>query len=351
MVKKIATFGEIMLRLSKPDYKRLFQGRQYNENYGGSEANVAVSLAMLGDDVEFITRVPSNQVGKAACMRLNEFGVSTKQVVFGGDRLGSYFFEEAVSMRNSSVVYDRANSSFCNFQSNMMDWNEALKGVEVLHTSGISCAVSDVSRQTTMDAIAEAHKKGACISFDINYRKNLWSTMEKANNVLSCCGQQADVIFGDQGEYEIITGMPRVPFLATDENYEMDLQAFERYLRQTASMFPKAKKLVMAARNQISSTHHTLTGFIFADGRLYHTRIYDIAPIIDPMGVGDAFCAAYIHAFTHWPEDNQHCLDFSLAASAMKNNIVGDFNLVTETEIEHLMEGNDEGFKVYDELQ
>ena len=148
MVKKIATFGEIMLRLSKPDYKRLFQGRQYNENYGGSEANVAVSLAMLGDDVEFITRVPSNQVGKAACMRLNEFGVSTKQVVFGGDRLGSYFFEEAVSMRNSSVVYDRANSSFCNFQSNMMDWNEALKGVEVLHTSGISCAVSDVSRQT-----------------------------------------------------------------------------------------------------------------------------------------------------------------------------------------------------------
>lgn len=94
MVKKIATFGEIMLRLSKPDYKRLFQGRQYNENYGGSEANVAVSLAMLGDDVEFITRVPSNQVGKAACMRLNEFGVSTKQVVFGGDRLGSYFLKK-----------------------------------------------------------------------------------------------------------------------------------------------------------------------------------------------------------------------------------------------------------------
>lgn len=351
MEGKIVTFGEILLRLSKPGHRRLFQGSVYNENYGGSEANVSVSLATLGDDVEYITRVPDNPIGKAACMKLNEYNVSTDHVVLGGDRLGSYFFEEAAAMRNSLIVYDRQNSSFYSIEPKMIDWHSILHNARIFHTSGISTAVSHSAFWTTFNGMRRAEEMGVMVSFDINYRKNLWKYGVRGEDVLPELCKHADILFGDQGEYEIVTGMPRVPFKAQDENYEIDLKANEAYLREVSRMYPKAKKIVMAARNQLSSTHHTLTGFIFAEGKLYHTRIYDIDPVIDPMGVGDAFIAAYLHAYSHWGDDNQRCLNFSLAASAMKNNVVGDFNIVTAEEINRLETGDNEEFKVYSELQ
>ncbi len=351
MKDKIVTFGEIMLRFSRPDRYRLCQSHMYRENYGGSEANVSVSLATLGDNVEYITRVPDNPVGRNACLRLNEYNVSTDHVVRGGKRLGTYYFEEAAAMRNSSVVYDRSDSAFYSIEPQMVDWASILDDAFIFHTSGISTGVSNSAFWTTFAGIHEARRKGVLVSFDINYRKNLWNYGVRAEDVLPDLCQFADIIFGDQGEFEKISGLPRVPFTATDENYELDLDAFELYFRKVARMYPRCKKFVMAVRNQISSNHHTLTGFIFAEGKLYHTRIYDINPVIDPMGVGDAFIAAYLHAYTHWGDDNQHCLDFSLAASAMKNNVVGDFNLVTEEEINRLMTGDNEDFKVYAELQ
>ena len=351
MKEKIVTFGEIMLRLSKPSRQRLSQGHVYTENYGGSEANVSVSLATLDDNVEYITRVPDNTMGRNVCMKLNEYNVSTDHVVLGGDRVGTYFFEEAAAMRNSGVVDDRNNSSFYSIEPQMVDWENILADAAILHTSGISAGVSNSAFWTTYAGIHTAKKLGVMVSFDINYRKNLWHYGVRAEDVLPDLCKNADIIFGDQGEYEKISGLPRVPFEATDDRYEIDLAAFDDYMRRASAMYPRCKKFVMAARNQISSNHHTLTGFIYADGKLYHTRIYDIDPVIDPMGVGDAFIAAYLHAYIHWKDDNQHCLDFSLAASAMKNNVVGDFNLVTETEIDRLMTGDNEDFKVYSELQ
>ena len=106
MNTKIVTFGEILLRISKPGYQRLFQGHRMNGNYGGSEANAAISLAYLGDKVEYVTRLPYGEIGDAALMHLREFGLNVKHVVRGGERLGTYYFEEAVAMRNSRVVYE-----------------------------------------------------------------------------------------------------------------------------------------------------------------------------------------------------------------------------------------------------
>lgn len=351
MKEKIVTFGEIMLRLSKPNRNRLCQSHTFSENYGGSEANVSVSLATMGDDVEYVTRIPDGLVGRNVCMRLNEFGVSTRGVVRGGDRLGTYYFEEAASMRNSSVVYDRNNSSFFSLEPSMIDWPKILDNARIYHTSGISAAVSNSAFWTTFAGIHAAKRKGVLVSFDINYRKNLWQYGVRAEDVLPDLCTFADIIFGDQGEYEKISGLPRVPFKAVDEKYQMDLAAFEEYFRHVSHRYPRCKKFVMACRNQISSNHHTLTGLLYADGKMYHTKIYDINPVIDPMGVGDAFIAAYLHAFCRWGDENQRCLDFALAASAMKNNVVGDFNLVTEQEVERLMMGDNEDFKVYSELQ
>ena len=347
---KIVTFGEIMLRLSKPAHCRLFQGSTFKENYGGSEANVSVSLATLGDDVEYITRVPDNLIGTNVCLKLNEYNVSTAHVVRGGDRLGTYFFEGAAAMRNSCVVYDRQDSAFYSLRPEMIDWHQTLQGAGILHTSGISCAVSQGALDTVMAAISAAEDEGLTISFDINYRKNLWKYGRKAEDVLPEACRHADIIFGDQGEYEILSGMKRVPFTASDSNYSMDLDAFKAYFEAVQALYPKCKKFVMACRNQITSNHHTLSGLIFTNGKLYSTRIYDITEVVDPMGVGDAFIAAYLHSYMKWGDDNQHCLDFSLAASAVKNSIVGDFNLVDEEEINRIMNDDDEDFKIYAEL-
>lgn len=334
-MKQIITFGEIMLRLSKPGMQRLSQGRTFCGNYGGSEANVAVSLACLGNPVSFVSRVAVGAIGDAALMHLREYGVDTSAVIRGGDRLGTYYFESAAAMRNSAVVYDRKNSCFYSLKRGMIHWDRIFGHASLFHCSGITCAISRDAMDTTFDALEEAERQGLLISCDINFRKNLWGFGLEPHDVLFRMMQHADVLFGDQNEWEVASGVPHIPFEAQDSSYELDRDAYQHYFEQMHHYFPKCKKMVMAVRNQIASSHHTLTGVLYdtEEHRLYTTRIYDIMPIIDPMGVGDAFCAALIHAWQKWPDDNQHCLDFSLSASAIKNTVSGDQNLVTEDEI------------------
>lgn len=185
------------------------------------------------------------------------------------------------------------------------------------------------------DAIKLAVADGLTIACDINYRKNLWGYGLEPHDVLFQMMQYSDIIFGDQNEWEIASGVPHIPFEALDENYVIDREAYLSYFRKMHRLFPKCKKMVMAVRNQIASSHHTLSGLLYdtVEDQLYTTRIYDIQPIVDPMGVGDAFIAAYIHAHQKWGDENQYCLDFSLSASAIKNTIPGDQNLVSEEEI------------------
>ena len=150
MKTKIVTFGEIMIRLSKPGYQRLFQGRNFEGNYGGSEANAAVSLAFMGDNVEYVTRVPYGPLGDAALMHLREYNLNVSHVVKGGDRLGSYYFEEAVAMRNSRVVYDRKGSSFYTLKRGMIKWDKVLEDAGIFHCSGITCAISRDAMETIL---------------------------------------------------------------------------------------------------------------------------------------------------------------------------------------------------------
>lgn len=337
MKGKIVTFGEVLLRLSKSGRKRLFQSGDFVENFGGSEANVAVSLSTMGDHVQYVTRLPDNLMGKSVQMTLRNFNVNTDSIIWGGDRLGSYYFEEAAAMRNSSVVYDRNDSSFYSITPHMIDWNVIFSDASIYHFSGISCAISRDALDATWESVKKAGTAGILISFDINYRKNLWKFGVDAQDILQIMAQRADIIFGDQGEYEVISGIPHIPFDAIDSDYPIDYNGYHDYFDQVQKMYPKCKIFVMAVRNQIASTHHTLTGLLYIQGKLYTTRIYDISPIVDPMGVGDAFIAAYLHAYQHWEDDPQHCLDFSLTASALKNTIPGDFNLNTEGEIEKVM--------------
>ena len=336
--KRIVTFGELLLRFSKSAHRRFTQREELLGNFGGSEANVAISLATLGDNVDYVTRLPNTQIGLAAKMMLQQYQLGVDHVMMDGDRMGAYYFEGAASLRNSSVTYDRANSAFAQLKPGMIDWHEVLRGASVFHSSGIAAALNQDAADTTFEALQVADEMGITISFDINHRKNLWRYPgAQPVETLSRMLEYADVMFGDVIEFEFLTGHPKIPFKAIDTSYKMDLEPYREWFQDIVKRFPRCKKWLMGMRNQVNASHHLLTALMWSEGKLYHTRIYDIADMVDPMGVGDAFAAGQIHAMIAYPDDNQRILDYALATSTLKYTFEGDACLATDDEIQWLM--------------
>lgn len=334
VMKKIVTFGEILLRLSKNDGYRLSQGHELSANYGGSEANVAVGLAQLGDPVEYVTRVPDNAIGEAALGHLRQYGVDVSHVVKGGKRLGSYYFEPSAAMRSSKVVYDRDDSSFNTLKYGDIEWEPIFNNTRLFHCSGITCATSKAALDTTMDAVRMADEMGIELTCDINYRAMLWKYPgADARTALQKLMKYSSFIFGDQNEWYVASGLEPIPFTALDGNYRFDMDAYRRYFDQLHKLFPRCRKMMIGHRNQLSFQHHVNAAVLWVDGEILISRIHDVNPIIDQMGVGDAWVAAYIHARHKWPDDERFCLDFSVSASSLKNTIPGDQNLVSEQEV------------------
>lgn len=335
--KKIVTFGELLLRFSKQDHLRLAQGDTFTCKYGGSEANVAVSLATLGEDVTYITRLPDTPVGHAGAMSLAQLGVDTRHVIYGGQRIGTYYFEPAAGMRPAKVIYDRANSAYYDLRPGMIAWRDILSRADVFQVSGITAAISQEAADATFEALDIADEMGKTISFDINYRKNLWRYGADARQTLSRMLSRCDMMFGDAIEFEFVSGHKQPPFTATDSRFQMQTDEYREWFQELHAQFPRCKSWLMGMRNIVSSNHHTLTALLFADGELLQAPIVDIPDVVDPVGVGDAFMGAWHHAIRIFPDDKQKQLDYSLAAAALKNTIPGDFNLSTDEEIREVM--------------
>jgi 2-dehydro-3-deoxygluconokinase len=337
-MKKIVTFGELLLRFSKPDHMRLTQGEMFTSKYGGSEANVAVSLATLGDNVEYITRLPDNAIGHAASQNLMQLGVDTRRVLYGGKRIGTYYLEPAAGMRALKVIYDRDGSAYNDLKPGMIPWIEILKDTDVLHVSGITAAISQNAADATFEALDIADEMGIQVSFDINYRKNLWKYGADPRDTLKRMLSRCDLMFGDAIEFEWICQRQQPPFTATDSNFEMQMDEYREWFDELHQEFPRCKRWLMGMRNMVASSHHTLTALLWTNGKLLQAPIYDIPDVVDPVGVGDAFMAGLIHAIYTFPNDEQMALNYSLAASALKNTIPGDFNLATDDEIMDVVE-------------
>ncbi len=331
--QKIVTFGELLLRFSKPGHLRLTQGDMFTSKYGGSEANVAVSLATLGEDVTYITRLPDTPVGHAGAMCLAELGVDTRHVLYGGQRIGTYYFEPAAGMRAAKVIYDRANSAYYDLKPGMIPWREILKDADIFQVSGITAAISQQAADATFEALDIAEDLGITISFDINYRKNLWRYGADPRATLRKMLSRCDMMFGDAIEFEWISEHPQPPFTATDSNFEMQMAEYAEWFDELHADYPRLRHWLMGMRNIVSSNHHTLTALLWSEGELLQAPIMDIPDVVDPVGVGDAFMGAYLHARNRFPNDNQRQLNYSLAAAALKNTIPGDFNLSTDDEI------------------
>ena len=202
---KVITMGEIMLRLSTPGHERFVQAKEFDINYGGGEANVAVSLAHYGHDAYFVSKVPENEVGQAAVNSLRQYGVHTDYVMKGGSRLGIYFLETGCAMRPSKVIYDRAGSSISQAKSSDFDFDAIFEGVEWFHWSGITPALSDDCAECVRMACEVAHRKGVTVSCDLNFRKKLW-TSEKAQSVMRPLMQYVDVCIGNEEDAELCLG-------------------------------------------------------------------------------------------------------------------------------------------------
>lgn len=341
-MSKVVTFGEIMLRLATPEHLRFRQARSFNATFGGGEANVAVSLANYGIDVDYVTRLPQNDLGAACAAELRSFGVGTSNIVYGGERLGIYYLETGAVARPSKVVYDRAHSSAATVERGMIDWEQVLAGADWFHWTGITPAISASAAEVCLDACRAANRLGVKVSCDLNYRKNLWKYGKTAAEVMPALVECCDVILGNEEDAEKVFGIKPEGFDAAATQGEVDAAAFRSVCSQLMARFPRAKKVVITLRGSINADHNTWGGVLFDGETLYRSPRYDITDIVDRVGGGDSFMGGLIYGLLTY-DDDQRALNFAAAASALKHTIYGDFNMVSVAEVENLMKGDGSG--------
>lgn len=341
-MSKVVTFGEIMLRLATPEHLRFRQARSFNATFGGGEANVAVSLANYGIDVDYVTRLPQNDLGAACAAELRSFGVGTSNIVYGGERLGIYYLETGAVARPSKVVYDRAHSSAATVERGMIDWEQVLAGADWFHWTGITPAISASAAEVCLDACRAANSLGVKMSCDLNYRKNLWKYGKTAAEVMPALVECCDVILGNEEDAEKVFGIKPEGFDAAATQGEVDAAAFRSVCTQLMARFPRAKKVVITLRGSINADHNTWGGVLFDGETLYRSPRYDITDIVDRVGGGDSFMGGLIYGLVTY-DDDQRALNFAAAASALKHTIYGDFNMVSVAEVENLMKGDGSG--------
>ncbi len=342
-MKKVVTFGEIMLRLSPPGFLRFSQTNSFDVIYGGGESNVAVSLANYGVPVDFVTRLPENDIGQCALMELRKKGVNTSNIVFGGERLGIYFLETGAVARGSKVVYDRAHSAVSEIKPGMVDWDEVFDGADWFHWTGITPAISQSAADTCLEAIKAADRNGLTISTDLNYRKKLWKYGKEPGPIMEELTSYCDVILGNEEDAEKHFGIKPEGLDVTKQGHDVTADAFLSVCQQMMKKFPRANKVITTLRGSISASHNTWAGVMYDGETMYKSPVYQITHIVDRVGGGDSFMGGLIYGLKTYPDDDQRALDFAVAASGLKHTIFGDSNMVTVDEVEKLLSGDASG--------
>jgi 2-dehydro-3-deoxygluconokinase len=341
MKKKVVTFGEIMLRLATPGYMRFSQSNELTATFGGGEANVAVSLANYGIPVDFVTRLPENDIGRACMMDLRKHGVGTGKIVLGGERLGIYFLETGAVSRGSKVVYDRAHSAVSEIEQGMIDWDAVFDGATWFHWTGITPAISQNAADVCLEAIKKANELGVTVSCDLNYRKNLWKYGKTAGEVMPELVAGTDIILGNEEDAEKVLGIKPEGVDVTGGHVEG--AAYKSVSKQIMERFPRCKKVITTLRGSVNANHNTWSGVLWDGKNLYEAPTYQITHIVDRVGGGDSFMGGLIYGLLTYEGDSQKALNFAVAASCLKHTVYGDFNQVTVDEVEKLMGGDASG--------
>jgi len=336
---KVVSFGEIMLRLSPDGYYKLFQKPELNTSFCGAEANVAVALSNFGDEAEFVTALPDNDIGRAACRELMRYGVKTDNIVYTGDRLGIFFAEKGASQRPSKVIYDRKNSAIALAEPSSFDWEKIFDGADWFHITGITPALSDSLAKISVDAVKAAQKAGLTVSCDINYRSKLWSA-QKARPVMTEIMKYVDVCIGNEEDAEIVFGIKAGTTDVTKG--QLDTDGYKKSLQTVAETFG-CKIVAYSQRKSYSASDNGWSGIIYDDEKkqVYISAQYDIR-ITDRIGGGDAFASGLIYAL-HNNISPANAIETAAAAGCLDQTLEGDFCLFGINEVLDLANGDSSG--------
>ena len=333
---KIVTFGEIMLRLKTPEHLRIIQSQNFEASYGGAEANVAVSLAMLEDNVSFLTKVPDNPVGMAALKEIRGYGVNTDLVLKGGKRLGIYYFEKGSNIRQTNVVYDREYSAISLAKPEDFCWENILQDVDIFYFSGVTPAISDNIEIALIEALKYCKEHNIQVVCDLNYRGKMWST-EKAQSVMKQLMNYVDLCIANDEDFESSLGIH-----AFDGNLSCGINQMDDYkqgMLEITKQYPNCKAVASVLRNIHTVEDGQWMGIYLCNGKFYESSIHTVHSL-EAVGAGDAFAAGLLHALAN-DFSPQKLIDFSIAASIMKLMIQRDFNVVSEQEIFKIMKSKE----------
>ena len=336
---KIVTMGEIMLRLSTPGNEKFIQADEFDINYGGSEANVAVSLANYGYDTEFVSAIPDNPIGDCAVAALRKYNVGTTFISRSGDRLGIYYLEPGSSVRPSNIVYDRAGSSIASAQAELFDFDAIFADADWFHFTGITPALSDSAARLTEAALKAAKAHGLTVSVDLNFRKKLWS-QEKAREVMTNLMQYVDVCIGNEEDAEKVLGFK--PEGSDIMSGNLELSGYMNIFGQMADRFG-FRYIASSLRESHSAFDNGWSAMLYdvASNEYCFSKKYDLH-IIDRVGGGDSFGGGLIYSLLTG-KSTQEAVEFAVAASALKHSIEGDYNMMTVSEVEKLAGGDGSG--------
>lgn len=336
-MKKVVTFGEIMLRLAPEGYLRFVQSEKYLATYGGAEANVAVSLANYGMEVAFVSKLPAHEIGQSAINSLRKFGVDTSKIVRGGERVGIYYCEKGASQRPSKVVYDRAYSAIATAKKEDFDWDKIFEGVEWFHFTGITPAVSDELAEICLEACQKAKEKNITISCDLNYRKKLW-TKEKAGRVMSALCPYIDYCIANEEDAKDVFGIEA----DNTDIYggKLDRAGYISVAEKLTARFG-FKGVAITLRESKSANDNDWSGMLYTEKEAYFSKKYAVH-IVDRVGGGDSFGGGLIYSLLNGYAPQQ-AIEFAVAASCLKHSIEGDYNMVTVAEVQNLAGGDASG--------
>lgn len=337
MEQTTVCFGESMMRLNPEGYLKLIQANKLIVGFAGAESNVAVSLANYGLNARYVTKLPNNDIGQMCINDLRKYGVDTNYILRGGDRIGVDYVEKGASQRSSKVIYDRKYSSISMADPSEYNWEEIFKNTSWFHFTGITPALSTRTAEAVMDACKVAKKKNITISCDLNYRNKLWSKAS-AKTVMSKLMKYVDVCICNEEDASEVFGI-NAP--NTDVTHgEISKNGYKEVVKELISEFG-FKSVAITLRNSISASKNIWSALYYTDHKMYFSKEYPI-DIVDRIGGGDSFGAALIFASLR-KYSPQKRVDFSVAASCLKQTIEGDYNLVSVEDVENLMNGDTTG--------
>ena len=336
-MKKVITFGEIMMRLNPEGYRRFVQADRFEASYAGGEANVAVGLAQFGMDAAFVSKVPAHEIGQCAVNVLRRFGVDTSLILRGGDRLGLYYVEKGASQRASKVIYDRAGSAIAKAAVSEFDWDAIFENASWFHWTGITPALGGELPDICLEACKAAKAHGVTISCDLNFRKKLW-TSAQANAVMSKLMPYVDVCIANEEDAKDVFG---IAASGTDiAAGKLSREGYRSVAEQLCAHFG-FKAVAITLRGSISASDNDWAAMLYTGGEAYFSPTYHIR-IVDRVGGGDSFGAGLIYAMLNG-KSPQDTVNFAVAASCLKHSIEHDFDLVSVSEVEALAAGNASG--------